>query len=325
MKCTGWWLPLFFPALSFASDPAWMEQAQALCARGQARTALAQLAALPLAVRQSTDYHWELAQVAIGCGETRIVAEAHTLLTALLPGCTRSLASLPPWLSARAAELYTRALAARSTALYGAAVEADGAILGRPDAGLAALTRDSARAALARPTTPANERDLGWQLYLLGDVLTARSAFAAAARDPDPYGSWLATLWLKRLDAEAASAKQADQEYEARRASASREEDRKREAAERLRAETRQTEQAEAQRAEAEATRARRREIDRQIRAMDREIQFHREKEMLPLRQPGVDPRLTYDVYQEHKAQENALKEKKRQLEAERDSLSDSP
>jgi hypothetical protein len=321
------WLVVAAPVV--AADPDWMVRAEALSAKGSPKAAMALLAALPLSVRQTPDYHWELARVAQAAGDVDQAAEAHRLLTLLLPGCSRSLSPVSNWLQIQARRLFDQAMgepkARRPAAatLYGRAVKADSSLLAAPDRGLGELAVEGARAAAeARPAQPELARELGWQLYLQGRLTGARRAFdSCRSLTPDSLSKWKCQLWLDRIGREQAADRQQEQDRAQRQARERVEDDRRREAADRENEARRKREREESDRADRAAAEARRREIDRRVRELDGEIQTVRERQMLPLRQPGVDPRMLYDVFQELKQQEASLRERKRQLLEEREGL----
>lgn len=198
-----------------APAAAWVDDMDALLAQqpGSGKAVVDVLERLPLADRETPDYHWLLARAHRDAGQAGPAAEAVATYALLDPRGSRDLAEVRAWLARRGDELARAAQAARQRADLLVAVRAflvaakcNPALLSRDenDMGAEALAVVQ-RAIDAHPDRVAYRFQLGFFLYLSGKLELARDAWRAyLALERDPYRAWRARTWLARAEWELA-------------------------------------------------------------------------------------------------------------------------
>lgn len=202
-----------------APTPAWMEELEPLLAQqpGSGGSVVEVLERLPLADRQTADYHAMLARALHAADRPGPAAEAVATCALLDPRRERDLGAVRRWLAARAQVLAQAARNANvrqdtraSTRALLEAGKCDPCVLAEDLSGTESALAGLDRAARRHPERPVLRFQSGFISYLHGQVDKAAADLRLyASVERDPYRSWRARVWLARVEWEIAQARPA--------------------------------------------------------------------------------------------------------------------
>ena len=207
-------------------DPAWLAGVEKdIAAPGGGANAIKTLEALPLADRQTRDYHWALAR-ACQADNKPVPAGDAVAVFGMLPPATpsRDTSAVEKWIRTKATEEYKAAVEAqkkgdRANGVKGylRAIELDPAIQGKDDHGLSDLSQKMlANAVQKKPTEPALRFKHAVCSYLFGRLSDAASSFDTYCKiEKSPYQAWRGKLWLDKVNAELSAQRTQDQQQAA--------------------------------------------------------------------------------------------------------------
>ena len=202
-------------------DPAWLPAVEKLIAApGSGAAAVKQLEALPLADRQTRDYHWALARAYQADAKPGPAGDAARVMDMLPPGGTdRDLSAVSSWLKKTSVDEYKAAMAAQKKAdksnavkSYLRAVTLDPAIQSKDDGGLRDLSMQMLDSAVAKKKGDAALLyKHGICCYLFGRPAESEASFDAYVKiETSPYAAWRGKLWLDKVRAERTAARAQD-------------------------------------------------------------------------------------------------------------------